>query len=73
MTATGKSSEARLASRSSGSPDDLGFHPGDPSLVMSQYRKHILSCKRKWGTARGLVHYKRIVQTYLWAKRHSHS
>jgi len=46
-----------------------GFHPGDPAHVMRQYRRHILSCKAKWGTARGLVHYRAIVQTYLWAKR----
>jgi hypothetical protein len=43
-------------------------HPGDPRLVMVQYRRHILSCKRKWGSARSLIHHRKIVQTYLWAK-----
>lgn len=43
-------------------------HP-DPAHVMRQYRKHILSFKRKKGTARGLIHYKGFVQTYLAAKR----
>lgn len=43
-------------------------HP-DASHVMRSYRRYILSCKKSWGTARGLVHYKGIVQTYLAAKR----
>lgn len=43
-------------------------HP-DPKHVMRCYRGHILGCKRKWGTARGLIHYRSLVQTYLWAKR----
>jgi hypothetical protein len=38
---------------------------------MRQYRRHILACKRKWGTARGLIHYKALLQTYLWAKRNA--
>lgn len=50
-------------------PKPLGFHPGSPSLVLSQYRRHILSCKKRWSTARGLVHYKGFIQSYLWAKR----
>lgn len=45
------------------------MHPGNPQLVMSQYRRHILSSKKRWGTARGLVHYRAFMQTYLWAKR----
>jgi hypothetical protein len=47
----------------------IAMHPGKPPLVMTQYRKHILACKRKMGSARGLIHYKRLVETYLWAKR----
>ncbi len=43
-------------------------HP-DPAHVMRCYRRYILSCKRKWGTARGLVHYRPIVAEYLAAKR----
>lgn len=46
-----------------------GFHPGDPNLVMTQYRRHIMSSKRRWGTARGLVHYREFIASYLWAKR----
>jgi hypothetical protein len=45
------------------------MHPGNPHLVMTQYRRRILSCKKRWSTARGLIHYKVLVQTYLWAKR----
>lgn len=45
------------------------MHPGSPQLVMSQYRRHILACKRKFGTARGLFHYCAYIDTYLWAKR----
>lgn len=44
-------------------------HPGKPALVMSQYRRHILSSKKRWGTARGLIHYRQLVETYLAAKR----
>jgi hypothetical protein len=33
------------------------------------YRRYILGCKRKWGTARSLVHYKGYVQEYLNCKR----
>lgn len=69
MTAAGKSRTAVPAERCAGSPKPLGFHTGDPSLVMSQYRRHILSCKKRWSSARGLVHYKGFVQSYLWAKR----
>jgi hypothetical protein len=43
-------------------------HP-DPAHVMRVYRRHILGCKRKWSTARGLTHYRKLVETYLWAKR----
>jgi hypothetical protein len=47
---------------------DAHPHP-DPRHVMTQYRRHITDCKQKWGTARGLIHYRQIVQTYLAAKR----
>lgn len=43
-------------------------HP-DPAHVMHCYRRHILGCKKRWGTARGLIHYRAMVQTYLAAKR----
>lgn len=36
---------------------------------MTVYRRHILGSKRKWRTARGLVHYLEIVEEYLAAKR----
>lgn len=48
---------------------ERGWHPGDPRTVMTQYRRYILARKRQWGTARGLVHYRGLVQSYLWAKR----
>lgn len=41
----------------------------NPELVMRQYRRYILSCKKKWGTARGLLHYSEIMKEYLDAKR----
>jgi hypothetical protein len=44
-------------------------HP-DKEHVMSQYRRHILTCKKKWGTARGLIHYRSIVNEYLRCKAH---
>lgn len=56
-------------SRSSTSPVALGFHPGNPRLVMTQYRRHIMSFKKSYGTARGLIHYRGFIQSYLWAKR----
>jgi hypothetical protein len=69
MTAIDKSSEVELESSSNVLPVPLGFHPGEPRQVMTQYRKHILDCKRRWSTARGLIMYRRMIQTYLWAKR----
>lgn len=36
---------------------------------MTQYRRHLLGCKRKWGTARGLIHYRALLSEYLSAKR----
>jgi hypothetical protein len=47
-------------------------HP-DSAHIMRTYRRHILACKRKWSTARGLIHYTGFVQTYLWAKRKVHN
>lgn len=44
-------------------------HPGNPRHVMRCYRRYILERKRKWGTARGLIHYKAIVAEYFAAKR----
>jgi len=43
-------------------------HP-DRLYLLRTYRQHILSCKRKWKTARGLFHYRQFIDTYLWAKR----
>lgn len=39
------------------------------SHVMRCYRGHILACKRKWGTARGLIHYRALVDEYARCKR----
>lgn len=36
---------------------------------MRTYRAHILGCKKKWGSARGLIHYRAIIGEYLAAKR----
>jgi hypothetical protein len=36
---------------------------------MRTYRRHILACKKKWGTARGLIHYRTFIQEYLECKR----
>lgn len=44
-------------------------HPGDPTHVMRVYRKHILSAKRKFGSARSLIAYQGFIDTYLAAKR----
>lgn len=43
-------------------------HP-DKAHIMRTYRRHILASKRKFGTARGLVHYKAFMQEYLACKR----
>lgn len=32
-------------------------------------RRYLLGCKRKWSTARGLIHYRRLLDAYLKAKR----
>lgn len=43
--------------------------PGDPAIAMSQYRLRILNFKREYGTARSLVHHRKLIESYLWAKR----
>jgi len=40
-----------------------------PEETMKTYRAYILGCKRKFGTARSLVHYRDYIQAYLDAKR----
>lgn len=35
---------------------------------MRIYRSYILKSKRRWGTARGLIHYRPLVEEYLAAK-----
>ena len=69
MTATDKFNAASPASEHAVSPVHLGYHTGDPHLVMTQYRRHILSSKKRWSSARSLVHYRGFIQSYLWAKR----
>lgn len=46
-------------------------HP-NPAHVMRVYRGHILGSKRRWGSARGLLHYRRYLQTYLHCKELTH-
>jgi len=41
----------------------------DPRHVMVAYRQYILGCKKKWGSARSLVHYREIIEEYCRAKR----
>jgi hypothetical protein len=43
-------------------------HP-DRRHVMVAYRRYILGCKKKFGTARSQVHYRDLVDEYLAAKR----
>lgn len=43
-------------------------HP-DPRHVMRAYRRYILGVKSKVGAARGLGHYRELVDQYLAAKR----
>ena len=62
------SAGARTAPFSSGIPRPMHPHP-NPRHVLVTYRQHILSCKRKWSSARSLIHYREFVATYLWAKR----
>jgi len=44
-------------------------HPGDAEHVLRIYRRHIVHSKRKFGSARALIHYQGFVDTYLAAKR----
>lgn len=37
--------------------------------IMMVYRRHLLGSKKKWGTARGLIHYRALLESYLKAKR----
>ena len=37
--------------------------------IMTVYRRHLLGCKKKWGSARGLIHYRALLDSYLKAKR----
>lgn len=41
----------------------------DARHIMETYRRYILACKKQWGSARSLIHYREIVQEYLAAKR----
>lgn len=43
-------------------------HP-DKRHVMKQYRRHIMSSKKKFGSARCLIHYRRFIDAYLECKR----
>lgn len=43
-------------------------HP-DKRHIMQAYRRYILMVKRKNGTARGLGHYRDIIDTYRTAKK----
>lgn len=52
-----------------GSPAPLGYHTGDPRLVMRQYRRHIMNSKKRWSSARSLCNYAGFIESYLWAKR----
>lgn len=44
-------------------------HPGAPEHVLAIYRRHIVHSKRKFGSARSLIHYQGFINTYLAAKR----
>lgn len=37
--------------------------------IMRSYRRYLLGCKAKFGTARSQVHYRDLVNEYLAAKR----
>jgi hypothetical protein len=45
-------------------------HPHPDKLhVLKAMRRHILGAKKSFGTARSLVHYHELLETYLTAKR----
>jgi hypothetical protein len=39
--------------------------PGAPLHLRRTYRAYILRCKRKFGSARSLIHYRQYVEAYL--------
>lgn len=44
-------------------------HPHrDPGHVTRVYRKHLVAKQREFGSARGLIHYRQLLQTYLYCK-----
>ena len=43
-------------------------HP-DKQHVIRQVRRYLLSAKKRFGTARGLVHYNDLIATYLTVKK----
>ena len=43
-------------------------HP-DKQHIITTYRRFILGCKRKYGTARSQGHYLNLMRTYVLAKR----
>jgi hypothetical protein len=43
-------------------------HP-DPGHVMRAYRGYLLKAKRQFGGGRSLIHYRRLLDEYLAAKR----
>lgn len=48
----------------------LMSHPHESRRhIMTAYRRFILGCKKKYGTARSQVHYMDYVREYLEAKR----
>lgn len=42
-------------------------HP-DPCHVMRTYRRYLLAAKRKFGSNKGLIHRRGLIETYLAAK-----
>jgi hypothetical protein len=48
-------------------------HPGDRRTIMIAYRRYILTRRKAFNggkrAARALVHYRELIDTYLWAKR----
>lgn len=47
----------------------MSSHPHPNTLhVRKQIRRHIMNCKHKFGSARSLIHYRRLIRTYLWTK-----
>lgn len=42
-------------------------HP-DKAHIMRTYRRHIMASKRKFGSARSLIHYRAFLQEYISCK-----